>query len=351
VTCGIDGRDGVVCYDMAGKEVWRLQFDKERPGRNQHATGSNSSPITDGKNLVVYFKSGTLACLDLDGKEKWKTNLQEKFGKDTLWWDLGTSPVFAGGRVIIAVYQSGDSYLVAFDLNSGNVAWKEQRQYEVPRENDNSYCTPQIVSINGKDVIVSWGADHLTGHDAANGKLLWEYSGFNAQNQSNWRTIASAVATDRIAVVPYGRGDWLVGIRLDGAGGDIAKSRAWEKSGRQSSADVPTPAIRDGKVYLLTDAGQIDCLALETGDGLWSATLPKNRNRFYASPVLAGNKMYCAREDGDVFVGEVSDAGYQQLAANQMGERIFATPIPIRGGLLLRGEEHLFFAASGKSKQ
>jgi outer membrane protein assembly factor BamB len=112
---------------------------------------------------------------------------------------------------------------------------------------------------------------------------------------------------------------------------------------------VPTPAIRDGKLYLLTDAGQIDCLALETGHVLWSANLPKNRNRFYASPILAGNKMYCAREDGTVFVGEVSDAGYQQLAANQMGERIFATPVPIRGGLLIRGDENLFFVASGKS--
>ena len=26
-----------------------------------------------------------------------------------------------------------------------------------------------------------------------------------------------------------------------------------------------------------------------------------------------------------------------------MGERIIATPVPIRGGLLIRGEEHLFW--------
>jgi len=351
VTCGIGGRDGVVCYDMKGKEVWRREFGQERPGKNQHASGSNPSPVTDGKHLVVYFKSGTLVCLDLDGKEKWKINLQEKFGKDTLWWDLGTSPVFSGGRVIIAVYQSGDSYLVALDLKNGGVAWKQKRQYDVPRENDNSYSTPQVVSIGGKDVIVSWGADRLTGHDAATGQLLWECSGFNPENASNWRTIASSVVSNGIAVVPYGRGESVAGIRLNGTG-DITKSaRVWEKSGKGTSADVPTPAIRDGKVYLLTDAGQISCLALETGDPLWSASLPKNRNRFYASPTLAGNKLYCAREDGTVFVGEVSDAGYQQLAANQMGERVFATPVPIRGGLLLRGEEHLFFVAPDKSQK
>src|SRR6478672_2783226 len=64
VTCGIDGRDGVVCYDMNGKELWRHQFGRERPGKNPHATGSNPSPVTDGNHLVVYFKSGTLACLE-----------------------------------------------------------------------------------------------------------------------------------------------------------------------------------------------------------------------------------------------------------------------------------------------
>ena len=101
VTCGIKGdggevRDGVMCFDMNGKELWRHEFGPERKGKNQHASGSNPSPVTDGENLVVYYKTGTLACLDLAGKEKWKINLQDKYGKDTLWWDLGTSPVLAG---------------------------------------------------------------------------------------------------------------------------------------------------------------------------------------------------------------------------------------------------------------
>jgi outer membrane protein assembly factor BamB len=347
VTCGIDDRDGVICYDTKGKELWRLQFGVERPGRNHHATGSNPSPVTDGEHLVVYFKSGTLVCLDLNGKEKWKTNLQEKYGKDTLWWDLGTSPVFVGGRVIVAVFQGGDSYLVAFDLKSGDVAWKQRRQYDVPRENDNSYCTPQVVSVNGKDVLVCWGADHLTGHDAATGEQLWECSGFNPDNEPNWRTIASAVASDGIAIVPFGRGEGLAGVRLDGRG-DVTKSaRIWEKGGKGQSTDVPTPVIRDGKVYLLTDAGHIDCLSLQTGDVFWSADLPRNRNKFYASPVLAGDTLYCAREDGAVFVGKVRDKGYQEVATNEMGERIIATPVPIRGNLLVRGEQHLFMI--GKS--
>src|SRR3954452_24575339 len=54
VTCGIDGHDGIVCFDMKGKELWRHQFGPERRGKNPHGSGSNPSPATDGKHLVVY---------------------------------------------------------------------------------------------------------------------------------------------------------------------------------------------------------------------------------------------------------------------------------------------------------
>ena len=358
VTCGIKGedgeaRDGVVCFDMNGKELWRHEFGAERKGKNPHASGSNPSPVTDGENLVVYFKTGTLACLDLAGKEKWKINLQEKYGKDTLWWDLGTSPVLANGKAIVAVMQEGDSYLVAVDLKNGKVAWKEKRQYETPRESDQSYTTPQLVEIDGKDVIVTWGADHLTGHDAATGKLLWECGGFNPDSTANWRTIASAVISDGIAIVPYGRGEFLAGVRVGGSG-DITKSaRIWETSGRGKGSDVPTPVVVGGKAYLLTDKGRIVCLSMKTGEEIWTADLPPNRNKFYASPVLAGDKLYCVREDGIMFVGRVSDKGFELLADhNDMGGRIIASPVPIRGGLLVRGDDYLFMigqdVAAGK---
>ena len=79
-----------------GGVLWKKHLsDGDHMMRKQNM--SSPSPVTDGKLVVVYFKSGTLACFDFDGNEQWKTNLQERFGKDTLWWDLGTSPVLSGG--------------------------------------------------------------------------------------------------------------------------------------------------------------------------------------------------------------------------------------------------------------
>lgn len=342
LTAGIDGEDSACAFDFKGKELWRKPLHAETKGKHRNGSGSNPSPATDGKHVVVYFKSGTLACLDSGGEVLWQHNLQDKYAKDTLWWDLATSPVLAGDKAVIAVMQAGDSYLAAFDLDSGELAWKQKRQYDRPQEADQAYTTPQLVELGGRQVIVTWGADHLTGHAADTGEQLWELSGFNPKDEEMWRVIASAPVGDGYAIVPWGRGEFLTAWKLPE--GKIEStdglSPAWEKQG--IGVDVPTPVIADGKTYLLEDDGRIVCLDLQSGEENWTSQLPKNRNKFYASPVLAGDKLYCVREDGIAFVGRVSDEGFELLSENDMGERVIATPVPVRDGLLIRGEEHLY---------
>jgi outer membrane protein assembly factor BamB len=343
VTSGIDGEDGVLCYGFDGKERWRRQLGPERAGKHPNGSGSNPSPVTDGKYVVAYFKSGTVAGLTTDGRELWRVNLQDKYGADSLWWDIGSSPVLVGDRAIVAVMQAGNSYLVAFDLATGNVLWKVPRDYDCPVESDQAYASPQVVMLDGRDVLVVLGSDHLTGHDVATGELLWECGGFNPDQQGMWRVIASAAIDGDMAFIPYGRGDHLAGVRLGGAGDVTATNRVWEKNGRDLGTEVPTPVVRDGRAYLLGDSGRVACFEVATGDELWHASLPRSRKRYFSSPVLAGDKLYCPREDGIIFVGQVSDGGFELLAENDMGEPTIAAPVPIRSGLLVRGREHLFW--------
>ncbi len=91
VTAPVEGNDAVLAFDANGKETWRAVFGKENQGKHRNGSGSNASPVSDGKGIFVYFKSGTFAALELDGKVRWKTDLVERFGKDTLFWDHGTS--------------------------------------------------------------------------------------------------------------------------------------------------------------------------------------------------------------------------------------------------------------------
>jgi len=339
VTCQIDGEDGVCAYDFDGLKIWQRHLGQGRKGEHQNATGSNPSPVTNGKYIIVYFKSGSLACLDFSGETRWRVNLQELYGKDTLWWDIGTSPVIAAGNAVVAVMQDGDSYLVAFDLKSGDLAWKQSRIYETATESDQSYTTPYVTEVDGREMLITWGANHLTGHDAISGELVWECGGFNPEDEGMWRVIASPAVDSDIAVVPYGRGNFLAGIKLRGDGDVTKTNRAWEKQGL--GTDVPTPVIRDDKVFLLTDNGKVACLDKMTGDEMWSEDLPKSSAKYYASPILAGKHLYCAREDGVIMVAEVGD-GLKLLTENELDEKVVATPVPLRGKLLVRSENHLY---------
>lgn len=346
LTCGIDGNDAVIAYGMDGKERWREVFGKETPGRGQRVgTGSNSTPVTDGEHVFAYFKSGRVVGMTLEGKKLWEVNVQEEYGKDHLWWDQGTSPVLAGGNVVVTVMQTeGSSYLVSLDRKTGKVAWKTDRKFDVAAESGDAYTTPLVMTIDGTETIVNWGADHLTGHDAKTGKQIWVCGGFNPAKTKYWRVIASAVATEGIVVVPYARGEQMAGVKVGGEGDITEDAFLWKRDG--IGTDAATPAAHNGKVYLLRDSGKtrgtVVCLDAVTGKTIWEESLPKAAPIYYASPLLAGDKLYCAREDGVIFCGTVTEKGLTNLTENRLEETTIASPVPVGDKLLVRGRQHLY---------
>ena len=79
-----------------------------------------------------------------------------------------------------------------------------------------------------------------------------------------------------------------------------------------------------------------------TGEDIWVDAIPRAAAKYYSSPILAGDLLYCAREDGVLTTVKVGESGMKVLSQNDMGERLAAAPVPINGKLLVRGVEHLF---------
>ena len=339
LTTPLGGQDGVITYDWNGKKVWEAKFGPLRKGKHRNGSSSNSSAVTDGKSIFAYFKSGNLAALDFKGKVLWEKNLQNLYGKDTLYWDIGTSPVLTREHVLVAVMNDRKGFLVAFDKVSGEEKWKVDRTYKTPVEGDHSYATPHVIEQGGREVLVVWGAERVTTHDARNGKLISECGGFNPMKKNNWVVVASSVIVDDTVIVPYGRGKCLAGVKLDGKG-DVTKThRAWERNDR-SGCFVPTPALYDGKVYILGDRGEVHCIDPKSGKTIWSNKLPRGAQSYYSSPTIADGKIYAAREDGMFFVAGL-DKDLKVLFEREFGARIIASPVPVGGKMLLRSDTHL----------
>lgn len=348
LTAPTNGLDAACAVDLTGTLRWQTTFGPEDPGKHRNGSGSNASPVTDGTVVAVAFKSGTLAALEPDGRIRWQTDLVKRYGDVELFWDQGTSPVLTEDAVVMARMHGGDSWLAAFDKASGELRWKVPRNYETPVEGDNAYTTPLVIRQHGAEALLVWGAEHVTAYSAADGTLLWSCGAFNPRQQTFWPAVASPVVVGDIAVIPTGRNDRnqprLHGIRLGGEGDVTDTRRLWVSE--ETGTFVPTPAVYRGKVYVLRDRGEIDCVDPASGHVLWQGELPRHRSSYYASPLIVGGLLYAVREDGVVFVAKV-DNGFELVAENNLGERAIASPVPLGGHLLLRGETHLFCIAKG----
>jgi outer membrane protein assembly factor BamB len=346
LTAGVDGQNRLMCLDAAtGKTVWSARLGTDRGGKHRKASGANSSPVTDGSYTYAYFRSGDLGCVDNQGNIRWQKNLQAVYGEDTLWWDLGTSPLLTENAVVIAVMQSGPSYLVALDKLTGKVLWKTDRMLDAPEEAAHSYSSPLLVQVGDQRVIAVLGADHVTLHNENDGAELARLGGFNPTGQRYFRSIASPVVQGDIIACPYARGSTITGVSLaamlTGKGKEAIR---WFRD--DIGADVPTPAAMDGHFFVCSDKGVVTALDAESGKNVWQVELPRSRHAFSSSPLIAGDYIYLTREDAVTFVvGPLSSSSPKLVATNEIDNAALdtvASIVPIDGDLLLRTRESLY---------
>src|SRR5258708_33334071 len=62
LTCAIEGKNGVLCLDLAGQPVWQKTIGKEKAGKHAKATACTPPPTPDGKPLSVSLSTRALAC-------------------------------------------------------------------------------------------------------------------------------------------------------------------------------------------------------------------------------------------------------------------------------------------------
>ncbi len=343
VTTPADRQDAMLALDWKGKELWRTKLGPAREGKHRNSSAANAAPVTDGKTIYAVFTSGCFAALDFSGKVLWQTNLVEAFGRHTLYFDPGTSPVLTEKYVIMARMNEGESWLAALSKADGSLQWKVPRNYQTPQENDHGYNTPLVIRFEGKEALLVWAGEHVTIHSTTDGKLLWSAVIPNPSGGKNFPAVATPVVVDDIVIVPFGRSDRgnpiLFGVKLGKSGELDTTAPLWER--KDTGTFVPSPTVLQKKVYLLRDRGEVECLDPKTGATIWKDNLPKNSANYYGSTCIADGKLYAVREDGVFYVASLSPK-FEVLAENDMGERVIATPVFLNNRILVRGEKNLF---------
>lgn len=121
---------------------------------------------------------------------------------------------------------------------------------------------------------------------------------------------------DKQALLVWGSQHLTIHDTADGSGDVTETNHIWKRD--NIGTFVPSPVAWKGRVYLVRDRGEVECLDPATGKTIWSETFPSNRTGYYASPLIANGIRYAPREDGVVFVASVADDNFKPLAENNI---------------------------------
>lgn len=323
-----------------GSVRWKRHLsDRDTRGRKQNM--SSPSPVTDGEHVYVLTGTGILKAYDFEGNELWMRNIPADYGDFGLNWGYASSPLLHGDALFVQVLHGmktdDPSYLLRIDPASGETVWRVERPTAARHESPDSYTTPFVHQVDGRDELVITGGDVVTGHDLDTGRERWRADGLNPEDNGAYRIVASPIVKDGIIYAPT-RVKPLLALRTGGEGDITESHRVWSFD---RGPDVPTPVTDGETFYIVTDNGVLYGLDAQSGEVL-HGPIRLAPGTYSASPVLAEGRLYVINEDGLASVVGVSRDGVEILATNDMGSYTLSSMAMSGGQIFLRTAEALY---------
>lgn len=330
---GEEHRFEVMAIDrVTGKVLWQHTATTTIPHEGYHqryGSFASNAPATDGQRVYAFFGSRGLFVYDLNGKPLWQKDLGLKM-QMRLQFGEGTGVVVNDGRVYLQYDHQGEGFIAALDAADGKELWR------APRMENSSWSTPLVVEHQGGKQLVVTADTKVKAYDIETGKVIWEVAGLGLN------PIPQPVQFGGTVLVMSGyRNPRLMSIRL-GRTGDLTGTDAvaWETT--RGTSYTASPALHDGRLYVIADNGMMSVFDAASGTPHYlQQRLPRPYN-FKASPLVVGDRVYLATEEGDVVVVKAGNT-FEVLATNTLVDQSFiASPIVVENDIYLRSRTHLF---------
>ena len=324
-----------VCIDAESGELLREidLFESENP-EPVHSLNSYASPtpVLAGGRLYCHFGTYGTACVDtVSGKVLWRNSdihVDHQNGP-------GSSPILWEKLLLIHFDGIDQQLAAALKVETGEVAWKVRRAGEMHEkaEFQKAYCTPGIIEVDGRPLLISPAANWVYAYDPASGEEVWRAN----YGQLGFSTVPRPVfGHGMVYVCTSFIKSRLLAIRYDGSG-DVTKTHVKWMSDSQIP-QKPSLLLAGDELYFVSDNGVGTCLDAKTGEQIWRQRIGGN---YAASPLFAGGNVYFFSQDGKT---TVISAGreYTEVAVNQLPESIMASPAIVGSALILRTEGFLY---------
>ena len=355
------GSFGLVCFDVSGNKLWEIKMPLTRS-----FGGNATSPVIVGERVILYrgnYVDHFLLAVDKKtGKQLWKVPQDEPITGEMA---CTACPIVAGDKLIVHTARS----IQALDISNGRQIW-------VAKCATTATSTPVLA---GNEVIVAaWNkmgepalrpvfptfeelvakydkdADKQISRDEF--PKLWIFHRpegaeapmnggtvrFERTDSNRDREIAAGEWSSRVRELEKFRAHYnthgLLAIPLGSQGlVDAERIRTLETQG---IPEVPSPVCDGQYVYFVKNGGLLTCLELKTGKRVYRMRT-RGRGTHYASPLIAGGKIFTIAGDGRISVLTLGPKP-EILATNDMRDEVYASPAIVDGTLYVRTHSALF---------
>ena len=318
----------VLAVDLASGHLrWSVPvLHGKFPVKHETNTHASATPACDGQLVYAAFvidDAVQVAALTLSGEIVWRTTA----GPFISQYGYGSSPTLYGSLLIVNAESRGSklgrlratSFLAGLNRGTGEVVWR------IRRPEEHGFGSPVVGTIAGRDQLILSGGGTIDAYDPATGKRIWTCRTAAARSANTAAFDGSNVYVSGTYPNPE-----VICIRADGQG-DVSDTHVVWKT-RRGAANVPSPVLCEGRLYVLQDTGIVNCFDAASGK---LARQKRLSGTFTASPIVAGGYLFAASETGTTTVVKLN-ADLDVVATNEFNEPLFATPTPTGSSLLIR---------------
>ena len=267
-------KEHVVCLDLDGKEIWRTvtgsAWERSYPGARCTPTYVPGEKEGEGR-LLVTTGSGELFCLNAaDGKILWQKNIANEYGSKFGMWAMAECPVVKDGVVFVTAGGS-KALVVALKVADGSEVWTAKSNGDTL-----AYVTPAIV----RDQLVVMTGKKVNGVSLKDGTVMWEDNyaqtmGLGGGMGGGVNCNAPTVDGDRFLIsAGYDGGGVVYELNKDGKGVTVI----WKNKALDPHHDCAV--LVNGKLYTSNwtsnNSGNWLCVDWETGETLYETPWGRN---------------------------------------------------------------------------
>ena len=280
----LQGIGYLFCFDLTGKLMWKVPYGEEW---TETWSGVRSTPLVYNGKIYQFSGMGKLLCRRSDnGEFVWSVDVLKDYHGPNIKWGV-TENLLIDGNKLFCTVGGADTNVIALDPGTGKLIWKSSGKGEV-----SAYCSPAIIKLAKRHILVTQTANSILGIDAENGKLLWSHD-----QPNKWSVHANTPLFHEgylYCVSGYGKGGVMLKLADDGS----SVQEVW----RNTSLDYRMGGfvLVNGKIFGSDDSGKAwYCLDWKTGTPMFSEKITGRGNIIFADGML-----YLYGDTGEVVLAE-----------------------------------------------